>query len=245
MIFYLGTHKPSFLGRTDVPLFISRRTLERQKTWKRATGRWALDSGGFTEISTYGKFQLSPEAYVDQVYQFDDAIGPMDWAAPQDWMVEPWIVQRTGLSVREHQERTIDNYLDLIARSDLFIPVLQGWTLADYMRHIVMYKQAGVDLTTLETVGVGSVCRRQNTQEAATIFRTLSSVGIPIHGFGVKTSGYKVYGDYLHSADSMAWSYAARKRQLKLDSCTHPRCQNCLKWALQWREKELGIREGA
>ncbi len=36
MKFWLGTHEVSWLGRTDVPLFISRRRLARQKTWARA-----------------------------------------------------------------------------------------------------------------------------------------------------------------------------------------------------------------
>jgi hypothetical protein len=37
----------------------------------------------------------------------------MDFASPQDWMREPVMIERTGLSVREHQARTVANYLDL------------------------------------------------------------------------------------------------------------------------------------
>ncbi len=50
-------------------------------------------------------------------------------------MCEPQIVARTGLSVREHQERTVANYLTLrsIAPDLPFIPVLQGWRIADYL----------------------------------------------------------------------------------------------------------------
>jgi hypothetical protein len=61
-------------------------------------------------------------------------------------MREPWIVERTGLSVREHQDRTVANFAELCALWDKwdskfvgvcqatcpFMPVLQGWTLADY-----------------------------------------------------------------------------------------------------------------
>lgn len=37
----------------------------------------------------------------------------------------------------------------------------------------------------------------------------------------------------LVSADSLAWSYAAR-RQPPLPDCPHARCNNCIDWASQW-----------
>lgn len=49
-LFYLGTHQPQWLGRYDVPMFISRRRLSSRKSLPQARGRWALDSGGFTEL---------------------------------------------------------------------------------------------------------------------------------------------------------------------------------------------------
>ena len=36
-------------------------------------------------------------------------IGRMDFAAVQDWMCEPEIVVKTGLSIAEHQRRTVAN----------------------------------------------------------------------------------------------------------------------------------------
>jgi hypothetical protein len=80
------------------------------------------------------------------VNRYADEIGQLDWAAPMDWMCEPWIVEKTGLSVREHQERTVANYLALRDRGP-FIPVLQGWTLEDYETCVDLYAQAGVDLS--------------------------------------------------------------------------------------------------
>lgn len=235
--FYLGTHMPSWIGRTNVPLFISHRRLIRQHTWQRAIGSWALDSGGFTEISQYGEWRTSPAKYVERVAVYAEEIGRLAWAAPQDWMCEPWIVQRTGLSVLEHQRRTIDNFLLLKQSNNLFIPVVQGWELRDYIAHIGMYAAVGIDLAREELVGIGSVCRRQNTDEARDIFKAMSEMGLTTHGFGVKTSGFQVYGEFLKSADSMAWSYTARKQNIKLEDCAHARCQNCLIWALQWRER--------
>ena len=51
-------------------------------------------------------------------------------------MCEPFITTRTGLSVAEHQRRTVTS---LLALRDLdpglpVIPVLQGWTITDYLR---------------------------------------------------------------------------------------------------------------
>ena len=50
-------------------------------------------------------------------------------------MCEPAIVARTGLTVLEHQERTVASYLELRALAPHLpvIPVVQGWHLADYL----------------------------------------------------------------------------------------------------------------
>lgn len=65
--FWLGTHEPAWLNRTCVPLFISRRRLERRKRLPRATCPWALDSGGFTELSMHGRWTLDAKRYVELV----------------------------------------------------------------------------------------------------------------------------------------------------------------------------------
>lgn len=84
---YLGTHKACWLARTTVPLFLSRRTLAPMKKLPRATCPWALDSGGFTELSMRGSWDALPAAeYVALVRRFRDEIGSLAWAAPQDWM---------------------------------------------------------------------------------------------------------------------------------------------------------------
>jgi hypothetical protein len=154
-----------------------------------------------------------------------------------DWMCEPFITAKTGLSVREHQERTVQNYLDLRDQGP-FIPVLQGWTLEDYLTCIDLYDQAGVDLIAEPIVGVGSVCRRQSTDEIGLIMRTLCEGGIRTHGFGVKKEGIARYGRFVTSADSMAWSYRAR-RSWPLPGCTHKSCENCPRYALRWRDELL------
>lgn len=240
MRFYLGTHMPHWLGLTDVPLFVSHRRLARYRTLPQARGRWALDSGGFTELSMHGRWHTSARTYVAAVRRYRDEIGGLDWAAPQDWMCEPFMVAKTGLTVAEHQARTVDSVQELRALApDLpFVPVLQGWDLDDYLHCIDLYATAGIDLTAEATVGLGSVCRRQSTTHIEDICATLAAQGIRLHGFGVKTTGLARYGRHLTSADSLAWSYNAR-RHPPMPGHTHRSCANCLDWALAWRHRVL------
>jgi len=240
-VFYLGTHQPHWLWRVTFPLFVSHRQLARRRSLRPASCRWALDSGGFTELSLHGRWVTSAADYAAAVTNYVDQVGRLDFAAPQDWMCEPFITARTGLPVRAHQERTVANYLDLrrIAPDLPFIPVLQGWHLADYLHCAELYSSAGVDLTQLPRVGLGSVCRRQSTGEIATIVAVLARLGLRLHGFGVKTGGLHLYGPRLISADSMAWSYSAR-RMPALAGCTgHKNCANCLTYATEWRRRVL------
>lgn len=240
--FYLGTHRATWLWKLhDTPLFISHRVLrERKSRFPPATTLWALDSGGFTELNLYGKWKTTPEEYVAAVRRYDSELGNLQWASPQDWMCEPWVIEKTGLSVPEHQRLTIENYLELKSLApDLgFIPVLQGWELEDYLRHCDAYAAAGVDLAAQPVVGVGSVCRRQGTEQIAEIFRALSARGLKMHGFGVKSSGLVKYAGHLASADSLAWSYTAR-RNAKGNDCGKNNCANCMHFALEWRDRIL------
>jgi hypothetical protein len=236
MLFFLGAHQPEWLEKTAVPLFISRRRLAKRRRLPRAMGTWALDSGAFTEISTNGRWTLGAAAYAGEVRRYRDEIGGLAWAAIQDWMCEPHILEKTGLSLIEHQRRTIDNYLELNALApDLpWVPVLQGWTLMDYVQHMEDYRGAGVNLAGLPLVGLGSVCRRQAMIQASLIVGWLSGEGIRLHGFGVKLQGLSCFGGQLASADSMAWSFHAR-REKKQPGCTKASCANCLHFALEWR----------
>jgi hypothetical protein len=240
--FYLGTHHPNWLwsGQIKSPLFVSRRRLFKYKTLKPAVNDWALDSGGFSELSMNGEWSVTPEQYAQEVRRFAYEIGRMDWAAIQDWMCEPQVREKTGRTVEEHQLLTVHNYLTLMDLApDLpWAPVLQGWEEDDYFRHIDMYLKHGVRLFSERIVGIGSVCRRQHTAEISRIIGRLAKQGLSLHGFGVKTKGFDQYAEKLKSADSLAWSYAARRRP-PLPQCEgqHKNCANCHHFAAQWRER--------
>jgi site-specific recombinase XerD len=163
MKFYLGTHQPSWLARDlGVPFLVSHRRLAGRRSLPRASSSWALDSGGFTELSLHGRWRTDAATYVKAVRRYATEIGNLDWAAPRDRMTEDHVLARTGLSLRTHQHLTVVDYLRL---RDLdpelpFIPVLQGQSVTDYHRCADMYEQRGIDLAALPLVGVGSVCRR-------------------------------------------------------------------------------------
>ncbi|MFI6098220.1 hypothetical protein ACIA8G_21885 [Lentzea sp. NPDC051213] len=237
---YLGAHQPAWLARDlGVPLLVSHRRLAGRRTFPRASGPWALDSGGFTELSLHGGWRIDARTYASAVRRYSDEIGQLDFAAPMDWMTENQVLARTGASLRTHQHRTVANYLRLRdLEPDLpFIPVLQGQSVADYHRCADSYEKHGVDLAALPLVGVGSVCRRQHTLEVEQIMRSLVGRGLRLHGFGVKVTGLGRYADTLASTDSMAWSL--RGRYVPGCSPSHRSESNCVHFALAWHARLL------
>ncbi|MGI5288336.1 DUF7221 family queuine tRNA-ribosyltransferase-like protein [Nonomuraea polychroma] len=239
MKFYLGIHHPGWIRLCRFPLFVSHRRLSTYKTLPRALGPVAIDSGGFTELSLYGAWTTTPRVYAHAVNRYVEEIGNIDWAAPQDWMCEPFITAKTGLSVREHMHRTVGNYIDLLSlRPDLpWRPVMQGRHLDDYLYCFELYERAGIDLTKQPLVGLGSVCRRQHSTQIQTIVTTLAATGLRLHGFGIKARGLQRYAASLTSADSLAWSYQGRRTPSPHPG--HINEANCRIFAETWRTRLL------
>lgn len=243
--FYLGTHQPHWLAFAGFPLFVSRRRLVEYRTLPRAKGLWAQDSGGFTELSMYGEWTINATEYIRLTRRFRDEIGNMQWAAPMDWMCEPFILAKTRSSVESHQRRTVRNYVGLMEQApDVpWIPVLQGWQPSDYLRCIDLYQLYRVDLTKCPTVGVGSICRRQGEVRIAMLLDELCRHGLHLHGFGIKLKGLELAATSLYSADSMAWSFDARRKPTQCGNTTHKNCANCFIYAKEWRDRVVGLIE--
>lgn len=209
-----------------------------------AQGQWAIDSGGFSELNLNGKWTVSEKQYVQELNRLTTNRGLL-WAAQQDWMCEPWILEKTGLSVQEHQRKTVRNFAKLRSMecNVHIIPVIQGFHPDEYEECVYLFNEMGFDLRNEPLVGIGSICRRQRTDEIGQLVKRISKMGISLHGFGVKKSGLQKYGKYLASADSLAWSYEARYSKRRcLDTKHHPTskaCNNCLTYALEWRERLL------
>lgn len=249
--FYLGTHQPYWLTLVDVPLFLSDTTLRKVRKLPRAMGIWAADSGGFSELKEHGTWTVPAREYAERVKRYQAEIGGLQWAAVQDWMTEPVILEKTGLTVEQHQDRTIDSLIELrsLAPEVPWCPVLQGWRMDEHWRHFERYLERGIDLRLEPIVGIGSVCRRQDTFSASNEIATLARVaGLKLHGFGFKTKGLMSSpGLDLESADSLAWSFNATKEpplpghdkpgpgRIK----GHKSCSNCLDFALMWRDDML------
>ncbi|RKR92697.1 hypothetical protein BDK92_7175 [Micromonospora pisi] len=265
LTYYLGAHHPSWLNYSPVPLFISAASLARYRTtgdrWPVRMGMtWALDSGAFTALTPAGiakgdaPWWQHPDEYGGMATRFAEEVGPPDFCAPQDWPCEPPVRERTGMTVREHQQLTLDNFLYL--REEFYflpwIPVLQGWEADEYLEHAEMYEAAGVDLAAAYRVGVGSICRRGHVPSIVRVIEQFASRGYRMHGFGVKVTALPLIGHLFASADSMAWSDTARRDRIRLPECTHRSksgelsdCRNCFRWALRWRERVLeSLRSG-
>ena len=236
MRFYLGTHQPAWIGQVNIPWFVSVMRLLDRKGRIYPLGlpvTWCMDSGGFSQILAHGKYTVSEAQYLDVIERFSPPV-----AFCQDWMCEAVMLEKTGLTVREHQERTTASYLGMSYHSNIVRPVLQGWTPSDYVAHASEYARAGVDMTQL--FGLGTVCSRNGSDDAPMmIVLALHDAfpGIRLHGFGLKTSALwnTAVTSRLESADSMAWSSRGRRMKLCPWECKRQSCANCMEYALLWR----------
>lgn len=173
-----------------------------------------MDSGAFRELELYGGYRHGPEEYAAEVNRLA-AINPgLTAVVAQDYMCEAFMLEKTGLSIEEHQRLTIERYDALLPMVKVAVmPVLQGYTLQSYLGHLAAY---GPRLVQGAYVGVGSVCKRNtDMRQIEAILGAIKRArpDLRLHGFGLKTTALAsgVVRDCLWSADSMAWSFAARR----------------------------------
>ena len=173
-----------------------------------------MDSGAFTTVTKHGGYPDSVEVYAEIIRRFSGC-GNLLAAVAQDYMCEPFVLARTGLTVAEHQRLTVERY-DALVGCDVagvpVMPVLQGYDPAEYVAHLRMY---GDRLTTGMWVGVGSVCKRnRNPGSVVAVLEAIHAErpDLRLHGFGVKITALRNerVRELFWSADSMAWSFAAR-----------------------------------
>jgi hypothetical protein len=170
-------------------------------------------------------------------------IGKLEWASIQDWICSPAVLARTNSTVKAHQRKTIENFfrLKMLAPEVAWLPVLQGWTAESYVAHLRMYRDMGAPLQNEPIVGVGSLASRQHSDEVPKILAALKDHGLRLHAFGLSFAGLKNVSSLISSADSMVWSFTARRRKLKHGTCRarHRICNNCLAYATAWRRQVL------
>jgi hypothetical protein len=213
MEFYVGLHQPSNAQHFDRCMVSVNRLRDRRSDIPARV--WMLDSGAFTEIATHGGYRDEPEVYARQVARWATC-GQLVAAVSQDYMCEPFILARTGLDVATHQRLTIERYdalRTLVGDAAYVLPVLQGFQPSEYVDHL---RQYGERLRPGQWVGVGSVCKRNaNPNAVAAVLLAIAGErpDLKLHGFGVKKTSLTsdLIRSLLHSADSLAWSYNARR----------------------------------
>jgi hypothetical protein len=211
--FFVGVHQPCDAHRVEAAFISIHRIANRRSPF--AVGAWIMDSGAFRTIELHAGYPEPPEVYAAQIKRWSTN-GNLLAAVSQDYMCEPFMLAITGLTIADHQRLTIERY-DALMACDLggvyLMPVLQGYSPADYVRHLEMY---GDRLAHGAWVGVGSVCKRNG--DPAAIEEVLLAIkrvrpDLRLHGFGIKTTALRsaLVRALLWTADSMAWSFAARK----------------------------------
>lgn len=214
MRFFIGLHQPSDAKHFDAA-FISVGRLRKRKGPFRVAD-WIMDSQAFSTIATYGGYPHPPEEYADQIKRWKSN-GNLLAAVSQDYMCEPAMLAKTGLTIADHQRLTIERY-DALLRCETgcyIMPVLQGYAPEEYVSHI---RQYGDRLALGAWVGVGSICKRNSSP--CLILDVLIAIkterpDLRLHGFGLKTTALAqgTIRALLHTADSMAWSFAARRNK--------------------------------
>lgn len=172
-----------------------------------------MDSGAFTTILKHRGYPDGVDEYAEQIKRWKRC-GNLLAAVAQDYMCEARMLKHTGMTIPEHQRLTIERYDALMVCNPAvtIIPVLQGYAPQDYVSHI---RQYGDRLKHGMWVGVGSVCKRNGDPvaiEAVLMAVKTERPDLRLHGFGVKATalGSGLVRQLLHTADSMAWSFAAR-----------------------------------
>lgn len=213
MRFFVGLHQPSDAQHFDAAFISVNRIRDRKGPF--SVGDWIMDSGAFSTILTHGGYPEPPESYGAHIRRWKSN-GNLLAAVSQDYMCEPAMIAKTGLSIADHQRLTIERY-DALLRCETgcyIMPVLQGYAPQEYVSHI---RQYGARLAHGAWVGVGSICKRNSSPES--IFDVLLAIkaerpDLRLHGFGLKITALAngIIRSLLETADSMAWSFAARKR---------------------------------
>lgn len=195
--FYPGLHQPHDAAHFDRACISIHRLEKRRKPVP--CPDVLVDSGAFTKLDKHGRYPEPVEVYARQLHRlWTQGVVNITIAAAQDYMCEPFMLEKTGLTVLDHQHLTIERYDALVAAlRDLFpegipfevMPVLQGFAVSDYLRHIEMY---GDRLTHGMWVGVGSVCKRQG--DASVIEGLLLAIkgarpDLRLHGFRREVDG--------------------------------------------------------
>lgn len=201
----------------------------------------ALDSAGFVAAARYRGYPWSIEQYLDLAQAF-----PWKWYSSMDLCVEPEIAG-SKIDVMFRIAETCRLYSEVSRLATLRgmkkpVPILQGSGISTYLWCVENFPI----IEWPELVGVGSMCRRHihGPNGILSVIDVLDQVLPPhvrLHLFGVKGKALETIGNHprLHSVDSMAWDFAARRE--------HPVGRTVdvrLDYLFKWRDRNVKLASG-
>ena len=186
---------------------------DNAKEWRRGCKfkssfglRW-LDCGGFTALNHYADYPFTVINYANLVARLKP-----HYYATMDYPCEPEISRSLELISNEQRiKATIKNALALSEWEDQLsgqmVPVIQGYTLDEYLWCLRLYQEAGI---IRDYMAVGSMCRRISSDELGRlipkIFYAAQKAGCTkLHFFGLKLSpDLEPFSNMIWSRDSAA-----------------------------------------
>jgi len=193
----------------------------KNKKWHNWKGlspeRVFIDSGGYSFFRKWGEYPFSLEKYLEFVDIISD-LYPLELVAIRDYPCEPDINRQHILTNKERIEKTVSNAVECFQSEGNYpwIPVIQGYTIEEYLYCVDLYKDVGIPL---DYIAIGSICSRKGNLH--TIRRIIRSIyertKAKIHAFGLSLVYLKdpIIFNLLFSSDSAAWNYFVSKHEEK------------------------------
>jgi len=209
----------------------------------------AADCGGFVATRKWGDYRYTLEQYTDWLA----ALHPC-WAAMMDYCCEDEITSGRPGVVRERQELTTgmahriwDEYKDA---SWSWVPTIQGWHVADNLRHASDMKPLIQEMQTHYAphsafrVGIGTLCARASASMIREVVWNVAHElpGVPLHLWGVKLSVMQAsihLPEQVVSVDSAAWNGMFRTGREKWKQSGLTQRQYCFEVALPAYEAKI------
>jgi hypothetical protein len=203
------------LRELEIPNVLISYATRNNRPWD-AIERLAVDSGGFSVISSGRDYEQPLSAYLEYLEEHE---GRLEWFAFRDYPCATALLDRWDRSVAEHQRLTTESAIELVGLLEERpleaegAAVLQGTEPREYLEHMDQLADHGI-LEAVPRLAIGSLVKR----DVATIRRIVTAVAgeapadIKIHGFGV---GREELPDdairgALDSVDSCAYERTAR-----------------------------------
>lgn len=209
----------------------------------------AADCGGFVATFKWGGvYPYTPAQYVEWLHGWLP-----QWAATMDYCCEDEITSGNPGIVRERQQKTTDMAYHFWQTYKsvpwVWVPTIQGWTVADYQRHatemkpLIQEMQAYYGNDSYFRVGIGTLCRRASSQMIREVILAVTAIlgDVPIHLWGVKKTTFKdsiALPECVTSVDSAAFNGLFGtgrnewKHAMKPDGSYYRQTEWCLQVAL-------------